>query len=194
MATIIPRWEWRTFNNDLTKFAETITTYGQSNIRKSEEVYILSKVRDDNTKIREDLIDIKSLQAVDENKLEQWNPTLKVGFPIGKDNLTELFKVFGVVTPDFAREEYTYDQFLSEVIIPNEALKVVNVKKVRYIYSVNDCIVEFAETEFNGVPWKTACVEHVDPANVIKTVQELGLVGFENINYIKAMKKTVGLV
>ncbi|WP_371367522.1 hypothetical protein SRRS_14300 [Sporomusa rhizae] len=194
MATIIPRWEWRTFNNDLAEFAETITNYGRPNIRKSEEVYILSKVRDDNTKIREDLIDIKSLQAVDENKLEQWNPTLKAGFPIGKDNLTELFKVFGVVAPEFAREEYTYEQFLSEVITPNEALKVVNVKKVRYIYSVNDCIVEFAETEFNGVPWKTACVEHVDPANVIKTVQELGLVGLENINYIKAMKKTVGLV
>lgn len=193
MSTIIPRWEWRTFADDLSAFAATLQNYGQSSVKKSSEVYILSKVRDDNTKIREDLIDIKALQAVDTNSLEQWNPLMKAGFPIGKDKLAELFTVFGVAAPEFSRDEYTYDEFLTELIHPCDDLEVVNVKKVRYIYNINDCAVELAETEFNGVPSKTACVEHIDPANVMKTVTELGLTGFDNINYIKAMKRTVGL-
>jgi hypothetical protein len=69
----------------------------------------------------------------------------------------------------------------------------VYVKKVRYIYNINGCAVELAETEFNGKPYQTACVEHIDPAVVLATVKELGLEGSENINYIKAMKKSVGI-
>lgn len=193
MSVIIPRWEWRTFAKELTAYEKTLEHYGKPGMKKSEEVYILSKLRDDNTKIREDLIDIKSLQAVNDAKLEQWNPTLKAGFPISPGSLGQLFAVFGVPAPEFNRPEYTYDQFLSELIMSNESLQVVNVKKVRYIYTINECTVELAETEFNGIPWKTACVEHIDPGLVLKTVTELGLAGYENINYIKAMKMSVGL-
>ena len=35
--------------------------------------------------------------------------------------------------------------------------------------------------------------KHIDPENVMKTVRELGLEGFPNINYIRAMKQAVGM-
>ena len=190
---IIPRWEWRTFREELSSYAETLKKYGEPNIRKSEEFYILSNASNENIKIREDVVDIKSLKNINTDKLEQWDPIMKDGFPIASAKLEGLFTVFNVPTPEFKRNEYSYQQFLDEVIMPNSALKVVNVKKVRYIYKINDCAVELAETEFNGVPSQTACVEHIDPAVVMATVQELGLVDFENINYIKAMKKSVGM-
>lgn len=193
MAEIIPRWEWRTFGHDFAQYREALKRYGQPGVKTSSEIYILSKVKDDNTKIREDLIDIKSLQAVNGEKLEQWNPTLKAGFPIGAAQLKQLFLTFGVAAPTFLRQEYTYGQFLDELIKPNPLLQIVDVKKIRYIYTINDCAVEYAETEFNGVPRQTACVEHIDPELVIKTVKELGLYGLPNINYIKAMKQSVGL-
>ncbi len=66
-------------------------------------------------------------------------------------------------------------------------------QKERSIYVINLAIVEIAETTFNGVPSRTVCVEHEDPQNVINTVRQLSLDGFENINYIKAMKKAVGM-
>lgn len=193
MAVIIPRWEWRTFKEDLASYVQTLKKYGEANVRQSEEFYILSSASDENIKIREDLVDIKSFKNINADKLEQWDPIMKEGFPISGDNLKKLFTVFKVPAPEFKRNEYTYQQFLDEVINPNPALKVVNVKKVRYIYKINDCAVEYAETEFNGVPSQTACVEHIDPAVVMTTVNELGLVGYENINYIKAMKKAVGM-
>lgn len=194
MAVIIPRWEWRTFREDLSSYAETLKKYGEASIKKSEEFYILSSASDENIKIREDLVDIKSFKNSNADKLEQWDPIMKEAFPISSDKLKRLFTVFKVPAPEFKRNEYSYQQFLDEVIKPNSALKVVNVKKVRYIYKINDCAVEFAKTEFNGVPSQTACVEHIDPVVVMTTVRELGLVDFENINYIKAMKKSVGMV
>mgnify|MGYP000853080790 CR=1 FL=1 len=70
---------------------------------------------------------------------------------------------------------------------------MVDIYKERSIYVVNMAIVEIAETTFNGVANRTICVEHTDPENVINTVPELGLEGFQNISYISAMKSTVGM-
>jgi len=193
MTVIIPRWEWRTFGEEFPDYARTLKNYGEPGVKKTEEVYILSKASDENIKIREDLVDVKSLKNINTDQLEQWDPIFKEGFPISSDKLISLFRVFNVSTPEFKRSEYSYQQFLDELIAPNPKLEVVNVKKVRYIYKINDCAVELAETEFNGKPWQTACVEHIDPAVVMTTVKELGLAGHENINYIKAMKKSVGL-
>ncbi|MDT8899848.1 hypothetical protein [Anaeroselena agilis] len=189
---IIPRWEWRTFGKEFPAFAETLKKYGEPSVKRSEEHYILSRASDENIKIREDLVDIKSLKNVKDG-LEQWDPIFKEGFPIDQGKLTSLFKVFNVPVPELKRSTYVYEQFLDEVIVPNSQLEVVYVKKVRYIYSINGCAVELAETEFNGKPFQTACVEHIDPAVVMATVNELGLQGQENINYIKAMKKSVGM-
>lgn len=189
---IVPRWEWRTFGPDFPEDEKRIKKYGEPAPRRSEEAYILSRMSDENTKIRDGLMDIKSLQEVNVNKLEQWKPIMKEAFPLDKEKLEKLFHVFKVKLPALKRESYTYEQFLDELIRPDKDLKVVEVRKERYGYTINEATVEFALTWFNGVPLKTFCVEHADPELVIKTVKELGLEGYPNINYIKAMKKTVG--
>ncbi|GHS96718.1 hypothetical protein AGMMS50276_15560 [Synergistales bacterium] len=190
---IVARWEWRTFGTGFEEAEKKIRSYEQGNFKDSQEDYILSRKSDENTKIRDDLMDIKALQNVNENKLEQWLPVMKEGFPIGHEALKKLFGIFKLSEPAFERAEYTYDQFLDELIRPSEDLRVVDVVKKRYIYVINNCVVEIAETTFDGVAFKTICVEHEDPENVYKTVVELGLKDYPNINYIQAMKKSVGM-
>ena len=70
---------------------------------------------------------------------------------------------------------------------------IVDVYKERSIYTIDDATVEIAETKFNGVPNRTVCVEHIDPALVMSVVRKLGVEGLPNINYINAMKQAVGL-
>jgi exopolyphosphatase/guanosine-5'-triphosphate,3'-diphosphate pyrophosphatase len=194
MAEIIPRWEWRTFGQDFGNCEEKIKQYGEKGFKKSEEKYILSKVSDENIKIRDDLIDIKSLRQVNDDRLEQWFPAMKEGFPATKEKMEILFRdYFKVNVPEFARDNYTYTQFLEELVAPCEWLCVVDVYKERHAYEINNATVEIAETKFNGVPMRTVCVEHTDPVNVINTVRELELTKFDNINYINAMKCAVGM-
>jgi len=192
VSKIIPRWEWRTFNQEFGVSEEKIKMCEKEGFKKSEEKYILSKKSDENVKIRNDLIDIKSLQQVNEDKLEQWYPAMKEGFPISADKLEVLFRdFFKIPVPMFKRDTYTYSEFLDELVAPCEQLCIVDVYKERHIFMLNDAVVEIAETKFNGVPMRTVCVEHTDPVNVINTVRELELVGFKNINYINAMKSAV---
>jgi len=195
MGAIIPRWEWRTFGKEFGKSEELIKAHTLGNVKKSSEKYILTEMTSsENCKIRDDLMDIKSLKQVDANKLEQWYPTCKETFPMKKETIENLFKnFFQVEVPKFERDEYTYEQYLEELVKPTKGLEIVDVYKERHIYVINEATVEIAETTFNGVPNRTICVEHEDPANVMKTVRELGLEGLPNINYINAMKQAVGM-
>ncbi len=190
MATIIPRWEWRTFGSDFKGADEKIMALEPS-VKKSGEKYILSRNSNENCKIRDDLMDIKSPVNVNEDKLEQWYPTMKLEFPLSKEQVCELFtKYFKVDVPELA-DSYDYAAFV-ELCSQQKDLCVVDVKKVRYITKIDDTTVEVAETEFNGVPNRTICVEHIDPALVMSVVRKLGVQDLPNINYIRAMKDAVG--
>ena len=135
-------------------------------------------------------MDIKSLQEV--NADGSVVPVMKAGFPIPQDD-SGSFSYFKAPEPIFGRKEYTFDQFLNEIVRPNQNLRLVQVKKKRYIYVINGAVVEIAETDFDGVALRTICVEHEDPEVVMKTVRELALESLPNINYIQAMKKTAGM-
>ena len=190
---IIPRWEWRTFGESFGEAENRIKALAGDSVRKSTEKYILSAKSNENCKIRDDLMDVKSLQQVNEDKLEQWYPTLKEGFPIGKQSIRTLFtEYFKVAVPELPQEEYTYQEFL-DLVSKQPDLVIVDVTKERFICTINGATVEVANATFNGVPDRTVCVEHIDPALVISTVRELGLENHKNMNYIYAMKRAVGL-
>ena len=194
MPEIIPRWEWRTFGQVFGEAENNIKKHAEGGFKKSEEKYILSKMSQNNIKIRDDLADVKTQLNVNADKLEQWTVAMKQSFPAPKDKLEVLFHdYFKVPVPAFTKDTYTYTEFLNELVAACDQLCIVEVHKERQAYEINGTTVEIAETQFNGVPMRTICVEHVDPALVIATVRELGLAGFENINYINAMKTAVGM-
>ena len=193
MQDIIPRWEWRTFTNDLGQAETNIRKHPEGKTRESDEVYILSEVSMDNTKVRDDLMDIKTLQQVNEDRLEQWLPIMKGTFPLPVSEIVQVFKCFKVALPVLERSEYTFQQYLDEVIHSSKLLKAVNVHKKRTGFTINNCIVEIAEVTVDGKKIKTAAVEMEDPALVIKTVRELELDSFPNINYLRGLKNLVGM-
>lgn len=190
---IIPRWEWRTFGQSFGQAENRIKELTGDSVRRSTEKYILSSKSNENCKIRDDLMDVKSLQQVNEDKLEQWYPTLKEGFPIAKESIKTLFtEYFKVEVPALEQDTYTYEEFL-DLVKKQPDLVIVDVTKERFICTINGATVEVANATFNGVQDRTVCVEHIDPQLVISTVRELGLEAFENMNYIHAMKRAVGL-
>jgi hypothetical protein len=187
MEKIVARWEWRTFGYAFGVAEEKIKTF-PSKVRESSEVYILSARSMDNTKIRDMLMDIKYLVQVNENKLEQWYPLMKAGFPIQPDQVRETVKAWKVDMPESRIISYSYDDFLGVFVAQHAHLKMVHVYKERHGYTINNCIVEIANLKFDNQPIRTVAVEHEDPKLVWDTVCMLGLEKFDNINYLKALK------
>src|SRR5262249_34293235 len=125
MAEIVPRWEWRAFGED---FGEAESHFGAlepERVQESDELYLLSRNSDENVKIRDDLLDVKTLEHVNDEGLEQWIPVLKAEFPVPADELGPVLERLRVDAGELARDAYTLDQLLEEVVRPNADLMAV---------------------------------------------------------------------
>jgi hypothetical protein len=162
--------------------------------RHSDEVYILSRTSDlNNTKIRDGKMDIKTfVQTVD--GLEQWNPLMKGEFPLKVDMLAEeVFTAFQVEMPALNKEYYTYEEFMHLIRIHPDLL-AVRVHKQRFGYMVNNTICEYGIVLINGARVVTVNSESTEIDHIKKTIEDLGLTGVENINYLQAIKRVTGMI
>jgi hypothetical protein len=194
-----PRFEFRTFGRS---FEETAYLMSRLSIpvpekvweRTSDEIYIISRTNDiNNTKIRDGKMDIKTfVQEVD--GLEQWNPLMKGEFPMKSEILEkEVFPAFQVQMPSLEKDVYTLDEFL-EIVKNHPDLLAVNIEKERFGYMVNDTICEYANVWINGAMVVTVNSESTEIEDIKKTIKDLGLEGVENINYLQAAKRVVGMI
>ncbi len=194
-----PRFEFRTFGRDFEEVAYLMSRLSipvPSKVweRTSKETYIISKTNNvNNTKIRDGKMDIKTfVQEVD--GLEQWNPLMKGEFPMKAEVLeNEVFPAFQVEMAKLGKEEYTLDEFL-EIVKNHTDLQAVSVEKERFGYMINDTICEYANVWINGAMVVTVNSESTEIDDIKKTIKDLGLEGVENINYLQAAKRVVGMI
>lgn len=194
-----PRFEFRSFGQDFDAAAKRMARFSVPVPEKvwerySDEIYILSRTNDvNNTKIRDGKMDIKTyVQTVD--GLEQWNPLMKGEFPIQASVLkNEVFPAFQVTMPALTKDVYTYDEFM-ELIYAHPDLAAVKVHKQRFGYMVNNTICEFGAVLINGAKVYTINSESTEIEDIKKTIHDIGLEGVENINYLQAIKRVIGMI
>ena len=194
-----PRFEFRSFGQDFNKQAERMARLSvpipeKLRVRHSQESYIMSRTNDiNNTKIRDGKMDIKAyVQTVD--RLEQWNPLMKIEFPMSVNFLkSDIFPAFQAERPDFEKTEYTMDEFLA-MVKKHLDLQAVSVVKERFGYMVNDTICEVGNILINGAKVITINSESTELDDIKKTVIDVGLDHVENINYLQAIKRVIGWI
>ncbi len=191
-----PRFEYRTFQRN---FDDAVIDCVRNNyecaaFRQSEEIYIMSSGNSlNNTKLRDNKMDIKCYVQT-KNSFEQWNPLAKFKFPLAAERIQkELFPAFSVECPRLERAEYTQDQFIEEVIKPHRQLVAVNVLKRRFATTVENCITEYAEVEFNGSPYKSISIESTEMEDLLRAKKTLQLDRYENLNYLAGIKRAIGM-
>jgi len=194
-----PRFEFRSFGSN---FDEPAFRMARLSVpvpekvweRSSDEVYILSRTNDiNNTKIRDGKMDIKTyVQTVD--GLEQWNPLMKGEFPIAREVLeNDVYPAFQLEMPALTQDVYSMDEFLA-VIDAHSDLQAVRVSKHRFGYMVNDTICEYAEVLINGAKVVSINSESTEVEDIRKTMLDMGVENMENINYLQAIKRVIGMI
>jgi len=194
-----PRFEFRSFGQNFEAAAKRMARLSMPVPEKvwerySDEIYILSRTNDiNNTKVRDGKMDIKTyVQTVD--GLEQWNPLMKGEFPIQASVLkNEVFPAFQVRMPELNKDVYTFEEFM-DIIASHPDLAAVSVHKQRFGYMVNNTICEYGEVLINGARVMTINSESTEVDDIKKTVKDIGLEGVENINYLQAIKRVIGMI
>ncbi|MDM8559390.1 hypothetical protein, partial [Candidatus Parabeggiatoa sp. HSG14] len=146
-----------------------------------------------NIKIRNSKLKIKTyIREID--GLEHWTLRMKKKFPIKASTLKEkIFPAFQVATPHFVQDEYTLQAFMDLIDIHPDLHKV-NVHKQRFTYKVNGHFCEIANVSINGSQVITISSEATEIDKVTKTLEEIKLEGIENINYLQAIKRVIGMI
>lgn len=185
------RWEWRTFSRDQ-DFRETFADYEPQRRKESEELYLVFSGAVCNAKLRENTLDIKVLEQVNDDGLEQWSVAMKAELPIHPPELRRLYALWGI-DGAVPKGEISRERLVGEVISEIPGAYCIQVHKERIGYIIDECFTERAEVWFDVERFFTAAVEHAEPGRVAATVRKLGLWGRENTSYIKALAAFAGM-
>jgi hypothetical protein len=198
MPETAPRYEFRTFAENLVPLFQELQEKGNEPLkRENEELYIVSEsCWDTNFKIRDGKLDIKVLVQQREG-LEQWMPKVKQAFPLEaefvKENiLDDIYFDSEHPLPELSGSSYSQEQLL-ELLNGRHGVKVVEVKKKRHGFLVGECITEFAELMIDGKMVHTVAVESTEVQAVLGLLRELDIDRRENVNYPLAIRRMVGL-
>lgn len=191
----VPRAEFRVFGQgiiDIVKPAMWKARATLFKVHQSGETYILSRhTNEANVKIRDGLLDIKIKVGEAQSGYEIFQPSGKFQFPVKQDELATILENLQAKV-DLSQDTYTFDEFI-ELLKTTDDIVSVAVHKERYVFSVDGVICEYGKILFNGAMVETTCVESEDYAALEQVIEKLEISGFENVNYLKAAKRVVGM-
>ena len=195
-AKIVPRAEFRVFGKDIIEGVVEHMWCCKATLFKARvmpaETYILSKKTNEaNVKVRDGLLDIKTKTGETPEGFEIFQPRGKFQFPVKREELAEILRNLQVEIA-LDKEGYTFDEFC-DMVRAHPELTLVTVEKMRYGFSVNGVICEYAKVWFNGALVETACCESENYEAMKGAVEALGIAELPNTNYLKAAKKVVGM-
>ena len=193
---IVPRAEFRAFGQGLIDAVKEKMWNGKTILfqarRMPMETYFLSaKTNEANVKVRDGLLDIKTKTGETPEGYEIFQPRGKFQFPVKKEDLATILshlKAEMALTQDM----YTIDEFIA-LARKHADLVPVTVEKMRYGFTIDGIICEYAQVWFNGALVETACAESENYAGMRQVVEGLGLAALPNTNYLKAAKKVMGM-
>jgi exopolyphosphatase/guanosine-5'-triphosphate,3'-diphosphate pyrophosphatase len=187
---IVPRWEWRTFGHHVEVLDAILDGMTPDRVGTSHEQYFLSLHNDSSAKVRDAMVDVKALLAVDDG-LELWAPVLKAEFPVAADVVVSVLRSLGVSAPELPQGQYSLGDLVG-VIDDHDDLTVVTVEKHRRHFQLDGCTVEATVIVAGDRTTRTVAVESPDPAEVVRAMQQLGLAGRANVNVARGLKSLVG--
>ncbi|HEX4719450.1 MAG TPA: hypothetical protein VH300_13020 [Thermoleophilaceae bacterium] len=187
--TIVPRWEWRTFGDSFGAADDRFDALPPERIGEGDDVYLLSGVSEASVKVRDGLMDVKRLEQVRDDGLEQWRPVMKASFPLGGEEVNVVLEALGVEAPRLGGESYSLD----DLLIGSPEILALKVHKRREHYTIGGCMAERTELRTENGSTRTVAVESEDPERVLAAVRELGLDSRRNVSVPRGLKALAGV-
>ncbi len=195
-SKIIPRAEFRVFGQNIIEIVQEKMWNGKTILFQARkmplETYFLSvNTNEANVKVRDGLLDIKTKVGETPEGYEIFQPRGKFQFPVKKDDLATILSHLKVnMTLD--KGTYTIDEFIS-MARKHPEMAPVTVEKMRYGFTIDGIICEYAKVWLNGALAETACAESENYAGMKVVIEGLGLSAMANTNYLKAAKRVIGM-
>lgn len=196
---ISPRAEFRVFGHGIIEPLKTRLWNGKTVLQQARkmpaEIYFVSRhTRGVNVKVRDGLLDIKVKTGETPEGYEIFQPRGKFAFPVAQPDLVT---ILGALKASIPKELASLDSCSFEAFLAaarrHPDLVPVTVEKMRWGFTIDGIICEFAQVYLNGALLESACVESENHAALKDVVESLGLGDRPNTSYIKALGALVGI-
>ena len=196
-AKIAPRAEFRVFGHGIIDRVKERMWNGKTVLyqarRMPAETYFLSAATDEaNVKVRDGLLDIKTKVGETPEGYEIFQPRGEFQFPVGREDLATILSHLKVDVP-LDQDSDSFEAFVA-MARRHPELCPVAVEKMRFGFTIDGIICEYAQVWFNGALIESACAESENYAGMQQVVDGLGLAALPNTNYLKAAKRVVGMI
>ena len=173
------RWEWRLFASEPFAFlAPLFARLTPANSKKNSDIYLISPATNANLKIRNTMLDVKTLLATAPSGAERWSPAFRCAFPPQAEAAAQIAERTGFTAPaSFWRGEAAGDW-----------PRLVRVDKQRDIYVVEKTIIETGTADFCGRRLWTLCAEGLDLAQIEYFARGCHLFDRPVTGYVKMLK------
>ncbi len=195
-AKITPRAEFRVFGPGVIETVKQKMWDAKAVLQRARkmplETYFLSvHTSEANVKVRDGLLDIKTKVGQTSEGYEIFQPQGKFQFPVKREELAAILSHLKVeMTLD--KTTYTVDEFIA-MARQHPHLVPVSVEKMRYGFTVEGTICEYAQVWFNEALVESACCESENYAGMRRVIEALGIAAMPNTNYLKEAKRVVGM-
>jgi hypothetical protein len=195
-SKIVPRAEFRVFGQGVIELVKGKIWNGKTVLfqarRMPAETYFLSvHTNEANVKVRDGLLDIKTKVGETPEGYEIFQPRGKFQFPVKTADLATILSNLKVEVV-FTQESYTIDEFI-KMARKHPEMTAVSVEKMRYGFTIEGIICEYAQVWFNGAMVESACAESENYDGMKKVIEGLGIAAMPNTNYLRAAKRVVGM-
>lgn len=198
-AKITPRAEFRVFGQGIISEVQAHIWNGRTVLYQARnmpaETYFLSRhTRAANVKVRDGLLDVKLKVGETPEGYEIFQPSGKFQFPVTLDQLDSIAARLRVQLPESIAftPMVTFEDFLG-MSRAHPDLVPVRVEKMRWGFTIDGIICEYAQVYFNGALVESACVESENYAGMRAVIESLGLSTRPNTNYLAAAARVVGM-
>lgn len=185
--SVVARWEWRAFGEDFETARVAFASLVPERVEDSDETYLLARAGDASVKVRDGRLDVKQLENVRDDGLEQWRPVMKAAFPVSGTDAGVVLTVLQA-TGALSRGARAVD----DLAAASPDLLTVPVHKRRARYTIGGCLAELTSLKTARGTIKTVAIESEEPARVSAAVRELGLDTRRNVCVARGLKAHIG--
>lgn len=187
------RWEWRVFGKRFAAAEDCFENLVPVAVEESDELYLLSSRSNQNAKVRGGRMELKLVEQLSAEGLEQWRTDMQQGFPLTVAQVQKVFAALGVTAPALQPCDYEMARLVVELVQPSPVLQAVPVRKRRRLYRLGGCRCELTDVSAHSRRLHTVAVDAEEPARVMETIRALDLYRYPNTSYPRGLKQLAGL-
>ena len=190
----IPRWQWRTFAEDLSWLFRPLSAREGGAFRHREETHLICDHRSHHAWIADGVLELAWRKELSPEGFELWDCVLRDRWPLRPASRVRLLAAWGVADPAAAPDAGQAGDPLADLLAGIASVRPLRVlsRSRSLAFQGVACSLETLVIEAT-TRVQSFAIEHEDPALLRQVLAELGLEGAANTSFLQGLRGALGL-